>query len=227
MRVFVPILVASLLPACSGDGEDGLTPTRRRFEGTVTFLSVDTSEGSVTLIGRDTRVVEATFTPSREGDNFQANLALGELTLGSVCQDGSRGCGTHIEATVPRDVEFAIVTDRGDVTIRDLTFAGDIQSRSGNVLGEDLGLRTLTTETLDADQDLHFATTTIDDSMDVHMETGGSGALTIRLPPGGYRFDAKTNGPITFESGEVRDSDGGPHVTMLANSGPIVITSNL
>lgn len=215
-----------LLVGCNGGGQntEGLEPILRRWEQPVQIVVVDSSEGSVTLNGSNSRVVDATFTPTRDGDNFQAGLNQGRLTIGAICQDGSRGCGTNIALDLPKDVEFEIVTDRGNVEINNMGFVGTIVTTTGTITGTGLEqLDLTTTATLGADQDLSYRLR----PPVVAMDAGQQGNITIRLPAGEYDFDIQTSGSTLFETGDVADDPTDDTVIQLRSGvGDVVVTKS-
>lgn len=224
MRVVVSVGLIGLLTGCGGSGTEGPEPTLRRWEQSVQVVSIDSSEGFVIMNGSNTRVVDATFTPTREGDNFQAGLSNGRLTIGAICQDGTRGCGMNIEIDVPKDVEFEITTDNGDVEIHGLAFVGEVITRTGTVSGTGLEQLDLsTTATLGGDQDLSFRLR----PSAVSMDAGQQGNATVRLPAGEYNFDIETQGSTLFESGEVDDNPTNSTLIELRSGvGDVVVTKS-
>ena len=214
----------SALLGCGGNNNtDEPVETVRRYEGIITVVAVNSSEGDVTLEGTDTRIVEARFTPSSDGDNFQGQLSSnGRLSLGSVCQDGQLGCGTNIDVTMPNNIEFEVDTQRGNIMLDGLGFGGEVRSVVGTVTAVDLGQVDLEVTTQNAAQDLEFRLQPVR----VSMDGGATGNLTIRLPPGDYQFDIATNGRLVFESGEVRDAEFGPEIQMNTGTGEVIVDRN-
>lgn len=213
MRAVVPSLLVMLTTGCSGgDTSEGPEPILRRWDGSVQVVVVDSSEGYITLRGSNTRVVDATFVPTRDGDNFQAGLNAGRLNIGAVCQDGTRGCGMNIELDLPSDVEFEIVSDTGDVTIQNMGFVGSIRTVSGNVTGTRLQNLELTTEaTLGADHDITYQL----QPERVILNGGEQGDMRVALPPGEYNFDIETDGSITYETGSVSHNAGSKRLVQI------------
>lgn len=212
---------AGLVGCAGGNGTEGPEPEFRRWTEPVQVVVVDASEGSVTLNGSNTRVVDATFTATREGDNFQAGLSQGRLVIGAICQQGARGCGMNIELDLPSDVEFDIVTDSGDVTINSMGFVGSVQTISGLVRGSDLGQIELdTVATLGADQDLGFRLR----PTSVSMDAGQQGNINITVPPGEYNFEINTSGSTLFESGDVSpNSNDDTLIELRSGTGDVVV----
>ncbi len=216
------VVVWSAIACDGGENEDeGPAAVTRRYESGVNKIVITTSEGIVRLEGSDTRILDVTYRPDREGDTFQGNPSGGVLALGSVCRDGSIGCGGTFDVSLPRNTEFEIATETGDITLIGMGFGGVLDTLTGRVLGEDLGaMNSLVVTSQDGNQNLSFR----EAPELVEMDSGGSGNLTIALPGGDYQFMWSTSGRTTFESGSVGNiCNVGSVIDMATTNGDITI----
>ncbi len=212
----VRLLLLPLAAACGGDDEGGFPSERFEFQGTIHTVVISAATGSVSLTAAP-GVVAAEFTPTQDGDNFQFEDSAGRLTLGSLCQDGSLGCGTSIAVTLPAGTDFEVKTESGPVSFAGMNVRGVVETTSGPIRGTELGTMILETSSLTADHTVSFDLV----PQSVVMHGGSSGNLDLTVPPGAYQLDISAGGTTTTSG--VQDGPSGPDVE-LTTGGNVTVT---
>lgn len=205
-----------LLVACGGDGQQPSGETYE-FQGAIHTVVVTTGSGAVALTGQEASRVTATFTASG-GDSFQFEETAGRLVLGSLCQDGTLGCGTDIEIVLPPGTDFEIFTDSGPVAVSGMEVIGSVETTSGPITALGLGPMNLSTRSLSGDHQIFFDAV----PLAVTMEGGQSGDLFLELPGGNYQLDISAGG--TTQTSGIQDGPSGPELTLSTGTGDVTVT---
>ena len=223
LRAPLFVLGGATLIAC-GNGKDGSSVVNNKsieFSQTIVNLAVTSSVGNVTLLGSDTRVTTITY-PDVGYEALQFDNALsGRLSIGTVCEDGTLGCGVDMTIETPATTQFEINTESGDVDIQGMSLLGTVDSTLGQITASDLGAMDLRAETRGGNLDIAFRLVPVE----VFLGGGDDGMVTLDLPRGSngrYNFDVQTQGSITFTGG-LQDSASGPPITVVSVQGDVLI----
>ena len=203
---------------CSGgDDAEPVEGDTFLFDGAIHTVVVSGGTGTITLTARPGDV-EAEFITPPDGSNYQFDENAGRLTIGSVCQDNSVGCGTDIHIGLPAGTDFEVTSESGPVSITGMSVIGTVVTTDGSITARDLGPMDLSTTSLSGDHDLAFR----DVPFAVDMQGGQSGNLTLEVPSGDYQIDI-TAGGVTQTSG-VQDGPSGPELVLSTATGNATIT---
>ena len=223
LNIPAALLLGCGLVACSGDDDTGELPTRTvEFSQAIVSLFVNSSEGDVTLVGSDTRIVTVSFPWDGEYEPVQFdNQASGRLSIGSVCEDGTLGCGVDLTIELPSGTDFDITTELGNIDLQGMGVTGTVSTTNGSITASGLGQMQLTAETLGGDVDVAFGLVPVE----VFLGGGALGNVELDLPRGAagrYDFDVTTSGSVTYTGG-LENSTAGPPITVVTGSGDVVI----
>lgn len=195
-----------LLAGCSGDDEE-LPSEKFEFQGAIHTVVVTGAAGPVSLTAASGPVT-VEFRPREDGDNFQYEETAGRLLVGSVCKDGTLGCGTAIDVTLPAGTDFEVTTEIGPVSITGMEVSGLVETGAGPITGSRLGPMILETHSQTGAQSMQF----LDVPTSVLMDGGSSGDLSLTLPGGDYQLSISAGGTTTTSG--VQDGPSGPDVIL-------------
>ncbi|HHO53269.1 MAG TPA: hypothetical protein ENK18_20950 [Deltaproteobacteria bacterium] len=210
-------VICGLLSVACGDDHPEINSESYEFQGAIHTVVINAGSGSVVLTGKAGSLVSVSFS-SEGGDSFQFEEVAGRLSVGSLCQDGTLGCGTDVAVLAPPGTDFEIFTDSGPVTVTGMDVIGRIETTSGAIFALDLGPMILSTRSLSGDHQVTFDEV----PLEVEMEGGQSGALSLEVPQGDYQLDISAGG--TIQTSGIQDGPSGPELTLSTNTGDVTVT---
>ncbi len=186
-----------------------------------TRIEISSDAGAIDIIGGDAEqgaIVDSESTYSRSAPQITARVSGATLMVDVDCPVQSR-CSADLVLHVPSDVEVAIDSDAGPLTISDIRGNIDAYTDSGPIDVYDVDASTVFAESGSGPVTIELLTA----PSRVDVQTG-SGPVDVTVPSQAYQLDLATgSGPIDVH-GIVNDATSTGRIRVSTGSGPIVVS---
>lgn len=208
-------------------------------DGPLTAADLHVSSGTVTVVG-DAEVTGAVAEMSARFSGSEPSLthdvdADGVFSVESICQPELAICEITADVTVPEAISLKVLVDSGDVDVRAMTGALDLETGSGDVdldspsadtvlaTGSgDITVKRATAPTLDASTgsgDITAGFTVAPTKVTIGT---GSGDVELTVPSGSYALSTDTgSGDVHVDDGIVIDASSPNVLDLSTGSGDI------
>lgn len=213
--------VAALALACTGGDDEDPPPVNNalQFNEPIHTVEITATTGQVTVSASPGSDVLVFSEPDADDDDWQHSIIDGKLVMGSICGDGTIGCGSSFDVEMPPNTDLNVFTTSGPVELAGLGGRIDVDSDSGTIFAEGMQAADLVTKTVDAGTQLGFDMP----PRELDVLGGGSGSIVVTVPPGNYQLDIETIGSVTIEGGVV-DGDIGPELILESGTGSVRVS---
>jgi hypothetical protein len=177
-------------------------------------VKVVATDGDRVTVRRTTRWVTTEPKPTK-------TVSGGVLRLADHCHGWALVCESGYRIEVPRGLAVEVRADSGDVDVRGVTGAVDLESGSGDVSGHELAGARLRAKSDSGDVRLGLVSSPA--SVEAHSD---SGDVDVKLPRGEYALDAHTDSGDTSVHGIVRYDRAAHAVKAGSDSGDVTVSAS-